>query len=30
VVAFGEDRYAVPSHHLGDLDHYATYRAYVR
>jgi hydrogenase maturation protein HypF len=29
VVAFGDGRRAVPSHHLGDLDGYETYRAYV-
>jgi hydrogenase maturation protein HypF len=28
-VAFGDSSTAVPSHHLGDLDDYATYRAYV-
>ena len=28
-VALGDGRHAVPSHHLGDLDDYATYRAWV-
>lgn len=28
--ALGRDRHAIVSHHLGDLDHYEAYRAFVR